>query len=56
MRPEARRHLYDILRAAEKLEQFTEGKSLDDYEGDALLRSGVERQLGIVGEALNRIH
>jgi uncharacterized protein with HEPN domain len=33
--------LYDIIRAAERIERFTEGKTLADYETDELLRSGV---------------
>jgi uncharacterized protein with HEPN domain len=35
------------------LREFIHDKSLDDYLADALLRAGVERQLTIIGEALN---
>ena len=34
---------------------FLADRSFDDYSADPLLRSGVERQLTIVGEALNRL-
>ena len=52
MRLETRKFLYDVQQACELLGQFTEGKSLTDYLSDPLLRSAVERQLMIVGEAL----
>lgn len=52
MRLEIRKFLYDVQQACELLGQFTEGKSLTDYLSDPLLRSAVERQLMIVGEAL----
>ncbi len=55
MRPESRKHLYDILQAADLVTQFTTGRSFEDYLDDVMLRSAVERQLGIVGEALNRL-
>ena len=44
--------LTDILTACELLFAFTRGKTFADYAGDALLRSAVERQFQIVGEAL----
>jgi len=46
--------LWDIRNAAGLIEGFVEGKTLQDYLNGDLLRSGVERQLGIVGEAANQ--
>ena len=54
MQLEVKKFLYDVQQACEALEKFATGKSLDDYENDLLLRSGVERQLMIVGEALGQ--
>ena len=54
MRPESAKYLYDILKACEAILQFIEGKDFEDYEKELLLRSGVERQLMIIGEALNQ--
>jgi len=52
---EARKYLFDITEAAGLLQQFVAGKKWEDYEGDALLRSTVERQFEIIGEALRRV-
>jgi uncharacterized protein with HEPN domain len=55
MRIEALKSLYDMQQACQLMVAFLAGKTLSDYESDPLLRSGVERQLMIVGEALNRL-
>ncbi len=55
MRLEAKKYLYDIQQAADLLHAFTAGRTLDDYEADAMLRSAVERQFMIVGEALAQL-
>lgn len=52
MRLETLRWLEDIRLAGEAVQQFVAGRSLSDYAGDSQLRSAVERQLGIAGEAL----
>ena len=52
MKLEARKYLYDMQRAAELLRTFTRGKTLADYVNDAMLRSAVERQFEIIGEAM----
>ncbi|HZD18508.1 MAG TPA: DUF86 domain-containing protein [Actinomycetota bacterium] len=52
--PEVLANLFDVARACELLERFTRGKSFEEYAADPLLRSAVERQFEIVGEALRR--
>jgi uncharacterized protein with HEPN domain len=52
MRPETVSLLDDVRRAAETCLRFAAGKSYEDYTEDELLRSGIERQLTIIGEAL----
>jgi uncharacterized protein with HEPN domain len=52
MQLRAKKYLYDVQQACRLLEQFAAGKQLRDYEADALLRSGVERQFEVIGEAL----
>ena len=55
MHPDAGKLLWDAQQAAERVARFTANKSLAEYEADDLLRSAVERQFEIVGEALNQL-
>lgn len=52
---DVRVYLYEIRKACEHLEAFIEGKSISDYPLDVMLRSAVERQFEIIGEALTQM-
>ncbi len=55
MRPrDARVCLADVLAASEAIEMFVRGETLETYLADPKLRSAVERQFEIIGEALNQ--
>ncbi|WP_374446947.1 DUF86 domain-containing protein [Stella sp.] len=47
--------LWDVADAAGAIADFVEGRNLSDYLADRMIRSAVERQSIIVGEALNRL-
>ena len=53
MTPPVDQRLRDALAAAILVRDAVSKYSFDEYLGDIWLRSGVERQLEIVGEALN---
>lgn len=55
MRPDFRKYVWDALHAAELVRDFTRGQSFEDYQFNAMLRSAVERQFEIIGEALNQL-
>lgn len=55
MHPDAGKLLWDAQQATERVARFTATKSFADYEADDYLRSAVERQFEVVGEALNRL-
>jgi uncharacterized protein with HEPN domain len=48
-------YLWDAREAATAVLRFARGKNFDDLIEDELLRSGVERQMQIVGEALSQL-
>ena len=55
MERDARTFLWDVCHAADRIEAFLQGRALADYLADSMLRSAVERQFEIIGEALNRL-
>ncbi|CAG1006260.1 hypothetical protein PHYC_03307 [Phycisphaerales bacterium] len=48
-------YLYDMLQAARWVAEFVKGRTFDEFVNDVLLRSAVERQIEIVGEAAWRV-
>ncbi len=55
MRLDVRKYLFDVQDACRLLTEFSAGKTFDGYRSDVMLRSAVERQFGIVGEALSQM-
>ena len=54
MTERAKKYLFDILFAVEVIEEFIQEMNFTEYEEDIKTRSAVERQLGIIGEAVNK--
>jgi uncharacterized protein with HEPN domain len=55
MQLKVKKLLYDVQEAAEWVASFSAGRSFEDYVEDRMLRSAVERQFEIMGEALSRL-
>jgi uncharacterized protein with HEPN domain len=55
MERDARAYLWDVLQAANAIDQFIAGLDAAGYEENALVRAAVERQFEIIGEALNQL-
>ena len=50
-------HLYDISTAIDEIQSFFEQipRSFDEYGKNLMLRRAIERNVGIIGEAVNKI-
>ena len=55
MRRDPKCYLWDIYQAVEAIFEFVSGQTFEDYEQHRMLRSAVEREFVLVGEALNRL-
>ena len=57
MEDRIKKYLLDVLTAIEEVESFFDNKPklFDDFYSDLLLRRAIERNIEIIGEALNRI-
>jgi uncharacterized protein with HEPN domain len=55
MRREPRAYLWDVREAADNILEFTRGIRIESYLEDLMLRSAVERQFEILGEALSQL-
>ena len=47
-------YLWDMLDAAQAVEEFVRGKNFEEYLSNRMLRGAVERHVEIIGEAANR--
>lgn len=52
---DARALLWDTVQACDAVAGFVTGRDLEGYRGDLLLRSAVERQLAVAGEAMSQL-
>lgn len=55
MRLEAKKFLFDVREAGKLVQRFIQGRSFEDYVNDPMLRSAVERQFEIMGEAIGKL-
>lgn len=54
MQPETLKRLMDAKAACDAIETFTSGLDYEAFAASALIRSAVERQFEIIGEALSK--
>lgn len=53
MQPRSAALLWDVLTAVQRIQGFVAAKTWDHYAADVLLRSAVERQFEVAGEAMS---
>ena len=55
MRNRSKGYMWDMLRSVQAMQEYTEGKSLGDFQDNPMLRDAIERRFEILGEALVRL-
>lgn len=56
MKREVKKHLYDIQIAIDSINLYLEGrKNFHEFQNNKLLRRAIEREIEIIGEAMNHI-
>lgn len=55
MQPDAGAHLWDAAEAARLVQEFAAGTTDAEFNDNLMIRSAIERQMEILGEALNRL-
>ena len=55
MERDGRTYLYDIAQSCRNIRIFTQGVDFQIYAANLLIKSAVERQFIIIGEAINRL-
>jgi uncharacterized protein with HEPN domain len=56
MKREAKKYLFDIKSSIESIFEFLgEKRNFFEYQNNKLLRRGIEREIEIIGEAMNRL-
>jgi uncharacterized protein with HEPN domain len=55
MKREVKKYLYDIRTSIESINSYLgENRNFFEYQNNKLLRRGIEREIEIIGEAMNR--
>jgi uncharacterized protein with HEPN domain len=56
MKHEIKKYLFDVKTSIDSIYEYLEGKKdFTEYQKNKLLRRGIERELEIIGEAMNQV-
>ncbi len=55
MRHEVKKYLFDIISCIQNIEMFIDSTDFDGFKKNIMLQHAVERDLEIIGEAMNNI-
>ena len=56
MKPDAVQLVASVAEAATLIVRWADGKTVEDYVADPYMRSAIERQFIVIGEAVNQLH